>query len=151
GAVLASERIVATLAKQGGFTHGFTFSHDAVTAAAALKTLDILEGERLVARAAESGAKLLAALKSLESHPHVGDVRGVGMMLGLELVADKATRAPFPRKEKRAEAVFAKAFEQGLVTYPGGGCADGVNGDSFMIAPPFVITDAESAELVAIL
>jgi adenosylmethionine-8-amino-7-oxononanoate aminotransferase len=72
-------------------------------------------------------------------------------MLGVELVADKATRTPFPRAEKRVEAVFAKAFEQGLVTYPGGGCADGVNGDSFMISPPFVITDDECAALVAIL
>ncbi len=151
GAVLASERIVDTLLKGGGFVHGFTFSHNAVTAAAAARTLDILEQENLVERARVAGETLLARLQSLLAHPHVGDVRGRGLMLGVELVADKATRKPFPRAEKKAEAVFARAFEHGLVTYPGGGCADGVNGDSFMISPPFVITDAESAELVAIL
>jgi adenosylmethionine-8-amino-7-oxononanoate aminotransferase len=150
GAVLASERIVAALAMTG-FVHGFTFSHDPVTAAAAAKTLDILEEEKLVERARVSGESLLARLQSLLAHPHVGDVRGRGLMLGVELVADKATRTPFPRAEKRVEAVFARAFDYGLVTYPGGGCADGINGDSFMISPPFVITDAESAELVAIL
>jgi len=151
GAVLASERIVATLAKAGGFTHGFTFSHNPVTAAAALKTLDILEAEHLVERSRLTGEKLLALLQPLLKHPHVGDVRGRGLMLGIELVADQATKQPFPRSEKRAEAVGAKAFEAGLVTYPGGGCADGVNGDSLMISPPFVITDAEIQELASIL
>jgi adenosylmethionine-8-amino-7-oxononanoate aminotransferase len=130
GAVLASERIVAALAKGSGFTHGFTFSHNPVTAAAALKTLEIIE-------------ELLALLAPLARHPHVGDVRGRGLMTAIEIVADKAARKAFPRSERRAEAVAAKAFEAGLVSYPGGGCADGTHGDSIMIAPPFVVSERD--------
>jgi adenosylmethionine-8-amino-7-oxononanoate aminotransferase len=151
GAVLASERIVATLAKGSGFTHGFTFSHNPVTAAAALKTLEILEEENLVERSRVMGEKLLALLEPLKQHPHIGDVRGRGLMTAVEILADKPAKKPFARSERKAEAVAARAFEAGLVSYPGGGCADGVNGDSIMIAPPFVVTEAELRELAAIL
>jgi adenosylmethionine-8-amino-7-oxononanoate aminotransferase len=66
-------------------------------------------------------------------------------------VADKDSRRPFPRSEKRAEALAARAFDAGLVTYPGGGCADGTNGDSIMFAPPFVITEEQIRESASIL
>jgi adenosylmethionine-8-amino-7-oxononanoate aminotransferase len=151
GAVLASERIVSALSKSGGFVHGFTFSHNPVTAAACLKTLDILEEENLVERSRVMGEKLLALMDALRSHPHVGDVRGRGLMTAIEIVADKATRRPFPRSEKKAEAVGAKCFLNGLVAYPGGGCADGTNGDNVMIAPPFVVQETELGEIVEIL
>jgi adenosylmethionine-8-amino-7-oxononanoate aminotransferase len=72
-------------------------------------------------------------------------------MAGIELLADKASRKPFPRSEKRAEAVGARAFEHGLVSYPGGGCANGTDGDLVMIAPPFVVTEAELAEIAQVL
>jgi hypothetical protein len=151
GGVLASERIVAALVRSGGFTHGFTFSHNPVTAAACLKTLEILEEERLVERAALMGGKALALLEPLREHPHVGDVRGRGLMLGVELVADKAARRPFPRSERKAEAVGARAFQAGLITYPSGGCATGADGDVVMLAPPFVVTDDELREMTSIL
>jgi adenosylmethionine-8-amino-7-oxononanoate aminotransferase len=151
GAVLASERIVAALARSGGFTHGFTFSHHPVTAAACLKTLEILEQERLVERSAAMGERLHALLRPLEAHPHVGDVRGVGLLAGVELVADKPSRRPFPRWESRAEAAAALAFEHGLITYPSGGCADGTGGDVVMIAPPFVVTEDELSDIAGIL
>jgi adenosylmethionine-8-amino-7-oxononanoate aminotransferase len=151
GAVLASEKLVEAVAKGGGFTHGFTFSHNPVTAAACLATLEILEGEDLVARSRALGETLLDMLRPLAEQPHVGDIRGRGLMMAVELVADKASRAPFPRKERRAEAVAGRAFELGLVTYPGGGCADGVDGDSIMIAPPFVVSEDELREAVDIL
>ena len=151
GAVLASGRIVAALHGAGGFTHGFTFSHNPVTAAACLATLEILEGEGLVERSRLLGEKSLARLRALTAHPHVGDVRGLGLMLGLELVADKATRRPFPRAEKKAEAVAARCFENGLVLYPGTGCATGTEGDLVMVAPPLVVTEEQIEELVGIL
>lgn len=151
GGVLASERIVAALAKAGGFTHGFTFSHNPVTAAACLKTLEILEQERLVERACAMGERLLDRLAALREHPQVGDVRGRGLMAGVEIVADKATRRPFPRAERRAEAVGLRCFEKGLVSYPSGGCATGTDGDLVMLAPPFVVTGAQLEEMVAIL
>ena len=152
GAVLAKGRVVSTLARSpGGFVHGFTFSHNPVTAAACLATLDILEGEGLVERARVMGERALARLESLRAHRHVGDVRGRGLMIGVELVADQASRRPFPRAQARAEAVGAEAFRRGLVTYPGGGGAGGTDGDVVMLAPPFVVTEAELEEMAAIL
>jgi adenosylmethionine-8-amino-7-oxononanoate aminotransferase len=151
GAVLASERIVAALQEAGGFTHGFTFSHNPVTAAACLETLRILEEEDLVARARDLGELLLARLEVLRAHPHVGDVRGRGLMAGVEIVAEKGVRRPFPRTDKKAESVAARAFASGLVVYPGVGCADGTSGDLVMLAPPFVTTEAQIDEMAAIL
>ncbi len=151
GAVLASERIVEALHRAGGFTHGFTFSHNPVTAAACLATLEILEREGLVERARVLGEKTLTRLRALTVHPHVGDVRGRGLMLGLEIVADKAARRPFPRAEKKAEALAARCFENGLVLYPGTGCATGTEGDLVMVAPPLVITEEQIEEVVTTL
>jgi adenosylmethionine-8-amino-7-oxononanoate aminotransferase len=91
GAVLASEAIVETVERAGGFVNGFTFSHHPVTAAAALATLEILERERLVERAAVVGERALARLQALRARPQVGDVRGRGLMLAVELVADALT------------------------------------------------------------
>ena len=151
GAVLASERIVKALAEQGGFTHGFTFSHNPVTAAACRATLLILEREGLVERAAAMGDVLGRLILPLSDRRHVGDVRGRGLLWGIELSADKGARRPFPRNERRAERVAARAFADGLVTYPSGGCADGTNGDVVMLAPPFVVTEAQLREMAAIL
>jgi adenosylmethionine-8-amino-7-oxononanoate aminotransferase len=151
GAVLASARIVATLERASGFTHGFTFSHNPVTAAACLETLRILEDEDLVSRARMLGARLLSRLERLRGRPHVGDVRGRGLMAGVELVADKSERRPFPRAERKAETVAARAFANGLVVYAGTGCADGRNGDLVMLAPPFVTTEEQIEEMSSIL
>jgi adenosylmethionine-8-amino-7-oxononanoate aminotransferase len=150
GAVLASARIVETVEAAGGFTHGFTFSHNPVTAAACLQTLEILEREGLVERARTMGERALALLSGLGRHPHVGDVRGRGLMIGVEVVSDKATRRPFPRAERRAERLAARAFRAGLVTYPSGGGL-GTEGDVVMLAPPFVVTEEELSEMAKIL
>jgi adenosylmethionine-8-amino-7-oxononanoate aminotransferase len=151
GAVLASERIVEAVSRGGGFVHGFTFSHHPVTAAACLAVLDILEREKLVERAQRLGHLALARMETLRRHAHVGDVRGRGLMLGVELVADKDTRRPFLRADKKAEALAATCFEGGLVTYPSGGAATGTDGDVIMLAPPFVVTESQLAEMVDIL
>jgi adenosylmethionine-8-amino-7-oxononanoate aminotransferase len=97
------------------------------------------------------GEKALALLDPLRSHPHVGDVRGRGLMLGVELVADKATRRPFPRAERKAESVGARAFQLGLITYPSGGCATGSDGDVVMLAPPFVVSEEQLQAMASIL
>jgi adenosylmethionine-8-amino-7-oxononanoate aminotransferase len=150
GAVLASPRIADAVAGAGGFVHGFTFSHHPVVAAACLATLEILERERLVERAEALGAVLATALGALTAHPHVGDVRGRGMMWAVEIVEDRGAKRPFPRSRRRAEAVAARALARGLVVYPSGGAA-GDDGDLVMIAPPFVATEAEIAEMAGIL
>jgi hypothetical protein len=83
----------------------------------------------------------------LGDHPNVGEIRGRGLMIGVELVADRETRAPFPRASKVTEAVVRGAREAGLLLYAGTGLANGTDGDSILLGPPFVVTDDE---LVAI-
>lgn len=151
GGVLASERVTRALERSGGFVHGFTFSHNPVTAAACLETLEILETEALVERAARLEPVMREALQPLLRHPHVADVRGRGLLWGVELLADRGSRRPFPRAERRAEALAASCFARGLVCYPSGGVATGTDGDALLLAPPFVVTEAEIRALAAIL
>ena len=85
---------------------------------------------------------------ALADHPHVGEVRGLGLMVGIELVQDRATKQPFPRTAEVVERVIQRAKDDGLILYSSTGCADGTNGDLVMLGPPFVITDAELDECV---
>lgn len=141
--------VEAVARANGDFNHGGTFSHHAVGAAAALATLDYLEGHRLVARAAEMGAMLGERLRArLGGLPGVGDVRGLGMLWGIELVADRETRAPFPPAGHLGQRVADLALERGLLLYPGHGGVDGAAGDHVMVAPPFVVTAEEIAAIV---
>jgi hypothetical protein len=136
----------------GDFNHGGTFSHHAVGAAAAQATLDYLRELDLVAAAAERGATLGRRLRAaLADLPWVGDIRGMGMMWGVEFVADRETRAPFPPERRFAQDVCDRAFAHGVILYPGSGGADGVAGDHLMVAPPFVITEAQIDEVVNVL
>lgn len=128
----------------GGFVHGFTFSHSPVGAAVAREVLRILRDEDLVAASAAKGGRLRGLLaERLGDHPHVGEIRGRGLMVGLEVVADRTTAAPFPRAERRTEAIVAAAREQGVLVYSGTGAANGVDGDTILLGPPFVVTDDE--------
>ena len=145
GFVAASGSVWATVTAPGaGFTHGFTFSHSPVGAAVARTVLRILRDERLVEASATQGARLLDALQEgLAEHPHVGEIRGRGLLVGLELVADRDTRRPFPRTDRITEAVVAAARDAGVLVYSGTGNADGVDGDTILLGPPFVVTDGE--------
>lgn len=151
GGVLVRGEIVETLAAHGGFVHGFTFSHNPVMAAAATATLDILEREDLVARCATLGEGLTTKLERIRRHDVVGDVRGKGLLQGIEFVADRDKRQPFPRSRKFVEEVWRKAFDRGLVTYTGTGVANGRDGDALLLAPPFTITEGQLDEAVGIL
>jgi adenosylmethionine-8-amino-7-oxononanoate aminotransferase len=127
-----------------GFVHGFTFSHSIPGAAVAREVLRILREEDLVAASAAKGERLLGLLaERLADHPHVGEIRGRGLLVGLEIVADRATRAPFPRAERRTEALVRAARERGVLVYSGTGNANGVDGDLIVLGPPFVVTDDE--------
>lgn len=135
--------------KLGDFNHGGTFSHHPVTVAAGNATLDYLEANGLISRVEEIGEWLGRVLRaSLGAHRNVGDIRGLGAMWGIELVADRDTREPFEAKRKIASTIYEKAFEQGLIIYAMSGCVDGWLGDHFMIAPPFTISDGEMTDLV---
>ncbi len=128
----------------GGFTHGFTYSHQPVGAAVAGEVLRILEDEALVEASATKGERLRGLLTArLADHPNVGEIRGRGLMVGLEFVADRESRDPFPRSARLTEAIVRAARDQGVLLYSGTGIADGTDGDSILLGPPFVITDEE--------
>src|SRR5665811_1565127 len=144
GLAVASGNVYETITAAGGFVHGFTYSHSPVGAAVAGEVLRILETEKLVESSATKGERLKRLLVDrLGGHPNVGDIRGRGLLVGLELVADRATKRPFPRKARLIENVMSHAREAGLLLYHGTGNADGTNGDTVLLGPPFVITEAE--------
>jgi adenosylmethionine-8-amino-7-oxononanoate aminotransferase len=136
----------------GDFNHGGTFSHHAVGAAAGLATLRIMQRERLVENSAAMGRLMGVELRAaLSEHPHVGDIRGRGLFWGLELVQDRATKQPYPKKQGVVHRVTDRAFEMGLIAYHSVGCADGVNGDVVMLGPPLIANEAQVQEMVALL
>ena len=149
-AVLASRRVVDPIAKgSGSFKHAQTFSHSPAICAAGLAAVRHIRREKLVERSAKMGRLLHAKLARLLGKPAVGDVRGLGLLAGVEFVADKKTKAPFPRALKFAETFVDAALAQGLVVWPNVGHADGENGDLVMVAPPFIVTEDELDQLVA--
>lgn len=123
--------------------HAFTYSAHPTGCAVALANLAILKREGLLARAAGLGQRLLQGLKTLERHPHVGDIRGQGLMCAVELVADKATRAEFPSVEKIGPKVHAAAQRRGLFSR--------LRGDVFNLAPCFVTSEQQIDRMVEIL
>ncbi|MBI3744975.1 MAG: aspartate aminotransferase family protein, partial [Chloroflexi bacterium] len=144
GFAAASGTIHDAIVEAGGFTHGFTYSHHVVGAAVAREVLGILEAESLVAASASKGDHLQALLRTrLAKHPHLGEIRGSGLMVGLEIVADRETRAAFPRTAKVTEAIVRGARAAGVLVYSGTGMADGTDGDAILLGPPFVVTDEE--------
>jgi adenosylmethionine-8-amino-7-oxononanoate aminotransferase len=149
-AVAAPDRIVDAIAKgSGGFMHAQTFSHHPVACAAGVATMRYLKQHRLVERCARMGRVLHERLRPLADLPHVGDVRGRGLLAGIEFVEDKASRAPLPRSAKFAERFAQAALDAGLTVWPNVGHADGTNGDLVMVAPPFIIEEEEIDEIVS--
>src|SRR6059036_1959985 len=148
-AVAAPERIVDVIANgSGSLLHGQTFSFHPVACAAGLAAVRVLKRDRLIERCAKVGRVLQRRLATLAELPHVGDVRGRGLLAGIEFVEDKATRAPLPRTARFAESFTEAAQQTGLVVWPNVGHADGTNGDLVMVAPPFIVTEQEIDEIV---
>lgn len=136
----------------GDFNHGGTFSHHAVGAAAGLATIEFLETHNLIARAAATGEYLGQVLgRWLGELPSVGDVRGLGMMWGVEFVADRETKAPYPASSRFADRVCSRCMDMGVLLYPGHGSADGLRGDHLMVAPPYVVTEEQIDVIVTTL
>jgi len=148
-AVLTGPKVLEPLARgSGGFKHAQTFSHAPSICAAGLAAVTYIKKNKLVARAENMGKVLHKKLAALKELPFVGDVRGIGMLAGVEFVEDKGTKAPFPRSRRFAETFTRAAQDAGLVVWPNVGQADGENGDLAMIAPPFTISEAEMDVLV---
>jgi adenosylmethionine-8-amino-7-oxononanoate aminotransferase len=149
GLAVAAGHVHDTIAGTG-FTHGFTYSHHAVGAATGLAVLRVLRDRGLVPAARASGDLLREALGAeLIRSPFAGDIRGRGLLVGVELVADRATKRPFPRRERVAERVSAAAQDAGLLLYTGTGCADGTDGDLILFGPPLIVSSDEIAEIAA--
>jgi adenosylmethionine-8-amino-7-oxononanoate aminotransferase len=132
------------------FDHGYTYSHHPGGAAAGMAVLGILESESLVARSAELGARLKAMVASaLGSHPNVGDVRGRGLLVGVEFVSDRGDKRPFPAAERLVDRLRSAAIARGVIPYPVSGCANGVDGDGLLLGPPLTVTEGELTVIVS--
>ncbi|KVH04293.1 MULTISPECIES: aspartate aminotransferase family protein [Burkholderia] len=142
GATLVSDRIYRTIVDGSGFfQHGHTYIGHATACAAALEVQRVIAEEKLLDNVKARGEQLRASLRAhYGAHPHVGDVRGRGLFVGVELVRDRDTKAAFDPALKLHAAVKREAMQRGLMVYPMGGTIDGVHGDHILIAPPFVCT-----------
>ncbi|MGJ7611684.1 MULTISPECIES: aspartate aminotransferase family protein [unclassified Variovorax] len=145
GAVLAQGKIVDAMSSGSGFfQHGHTYLGHPMACAAALAVQQVIRRDGLVAKVRDDGIAFGAMLQAaLGTHPHVGDIRGRGFFWGLELVADRASKAPFDPALKLNAAVKKDAMARGLLCYPFGGTVDGRQGDHVLLAPPFIATRQE--------
>lgn len=147
GATLVREELAQAIeARDGVFRHGHTYIGHPIACAAALETQKVIEEEGLLERVRDGGEKFNAMLTDrFGQHPHVGDIRGRGLFRAIELVAERETKAPFPRAGGLANRIKRNAMDAGLICYPGNGTADGIDGDHVLLAPPFIMSDAELA------
>ena len=150
GAMLLSRRIHDAVAGgSGGFMHGQTYLGHPVAAAGALAVQKRLTDDGLLADVDAKGAWLEARLlERFGNHPHVGEIRGRGLFIGLELVRDRTDKAPFDPALKLNARIKAEALARQMICYPGGGTVDGNAGDHVILAPPFIVTEADMAEIV---
>jgi adenosylmethionine-8-amino-7-oxononanoate aminotransferase len=134
----------------GSFAHGHTYVGHAAAAAAGLAVERVIEREKLLDNVTDISRELRTALKeTFRDHPHVGDVRGRGLLLGVELVRDRETRAPVRAELGLPEKIRRTAMHHGLICYPGGGTADGKDGAHVLLAPAFIYEQTHVAELVS--
>jgi adenosylmethionine-8-amino-7-oxononanoate aminotransferase len=149
GAVLVQEKIVSALSQGSGFfQHGHTYVGHPVACAAALAVQRVIHQEDLLAQVREKGAAFGTLLtQAFADHPHVGQVRGRGFFWALELVADRTSKTPFdPRLQVHARLKQA-AMSRGLLCYPSGGTVDGCAGDHVLLAPPFIASLEDLADM----
>ncbi len=147
--VFASEAVVAPLAEQRQDVMFHTFAGSPAACAAANAVLEIMEREDLVARSARMGALLKERLMgALGSHPNVAEIRGLGLMLGIELVKDRATNERFPKEARMANRVQAQGLRRGVFYYAAG---SGPVQDAMLLGPPFIINGEDIDTMVSVL
>ncbi|TIL46539.1 aspartate aminotransferase family protein [Mesorhizobium sp.] len=149
GAVLLSRSIFDAFAEGSGFfQHGHTYMCHPMACAAALAVQEVIDRDDLLANVRAMGAHLSRRLgERFGNHAHIGDIRGRGLFMGVELVEDRSTKAPFEPKRKLNAKIKREAMARGLLVYPAGGTIDGVRGDHVLLAPPFII-DAAAIDAV---
>ena len=151
GAVLAQQRIVDAMSQGSGFfQHGHTYLGHPVACAAALAVQQVIRRDGLLAKVRDNGASFGAMLAgALGDHPNVGDIRGRGFFWGVELVADRNSKASFDPALKLHARIKQEALAQGLLCYPMGGTVDGRQGDHVLLAPPFIASRAHLEDIAA--
>jgi len=150
GAMIASDRIYNTVVGGSGFfQHGHTYIGHATACAAALAVQQTIREEQLLLNVQARGEQLRARLREVFAHhPNVGDVRGRGLFVGVELVADRDSKQPLDPARRTHSRVKSEAMQHGLLVYPMGGTVDGRQGDHILIAPPFISTAADIDAMV---
>ena len=150
GAMLCSAEIYETIENGSGFfQHGHTYMGHPVATAASLAVVSAIIERDLLGRVQAQGTKLHQALHhAFGQHPHIGDIRGRGLFQGIEIVKDRNDKSTFEPDRKIAASFKKTAFEAGLICYPMSGTIDGLHGDHVLLAPPFIIEDAQIDELV---
>jgi adenosylmethionine-8-amino-7-oxononanoate aminotransferase len=148
GAMLADERIVETVLDAGGFAHGFTYAGNPLASAAGLAVINEIESQGLLENATAMGDLLKRELTGLmSSYPFIGDVRGKGLLLAFELVADRDSMEPLAAELKAYEKLVNLAYERGLIIYSRR-TRDGVAGDHFLVSPPMIVSPGQIAEII---
>jgi adenosylmethionine-8-amino-7-oxononanoate aminotransferase len=150
GAVLVQQRIIDALERGSGFfQHGHTYIGHPVACAAALAVQQAIQRDHLLEAVRALGTRLDATLReSFAAHRNVGDIRGRGLFMAIELVQDRATKQPFDPALRLHAPIKAEAMARGLMVYPMGGTIDGRSGDHVLLAPPFITTPAQIDEIV---
>jgi adenosylmethionine-8-amino-7-oxononanoate aminotransferase len=151
GVLIRRDAAKKITAGRGVFTAGQSHSGHPVGMAAGLAALDYMDKHNLLARAAQTGEYLGQRLRDLQRHPTLGDVRGKGLMWGLEFVQDKETKKTFDPARQVHMDVYEAAKKLGLILLPSGGCNRGHAGDMALLGPPLIITREQIDELVEIL
>lgn len=150
GAVLLGRKIFDAFANGSGmFQHGHTYLGHPMACAAALAVQEVIARDRLLDNVKAMGAHLARRLgERFRNHPHIGDIRGRGLFIGVELVEDRSTRQSFDPKQKLHARIKKSAMANGLLVYPMGGTIDGANGDHVLLAPPFICDLADIDAIV---
>ena len=150
GALLVSGKIFDTLVDGSGFfQHGHTYMGHATACAAAAAVLDVIERDNLLSNVRTQGGILDHLLHdAFDDHPHVGNIRGRGLFQAIELVKDKKTKEPFDPSLKLHARIKKQAMARHMMCYPMGGTADGIRGDHVLLAPPYIVTQDQIAEIV---
>ena len=153
GAVVCTKRVYDAVASgSGALKHGQTYNAHPIGCAAGLAVQKFIREEDLLARVQQSGERLMMLLNQrFDNHPNIGDIRGRGLLLALELVQDRATKGPFDPELAMHQRAKREAFERRLLIYPSGGTVDGRSGDHILLAPPYNATDEELEVIVDLL
>ena len=150
GAVMVADHVLRTFAEGSGFfQHSHTYMGHPVACAAGNAVIDAIEEDDLLANVRGRGRELQAGLGiEFGQHPHVGDIRGRGLLIGIEIVKDRSTKEPFEMERKLPGRIKAAAMAEGLMVYPMGGTIDGLSGAHVLLAPPYIIDGSHVEAIV---